>query len=335
MPLPHALSSPRQSQSILAYLDSPHRHRDRGLSPQFRVEIPARATFLAEKRSSLPARRAPRVLGSFGGASSFSSSSSGVMAPKLDPSLHLKAFDDGGKLAEGLADHISKLSAASIERKGAFTVVLSGGSLVSALTKLAQAPVVDQIDWSRWHVFWVDERAVRKDDPDSSYKLAHDLFLSKVTIPVSQVYSINDALDADAAADDYQALIAHSIQTGILDTSQQGLPRFDLILLGMGPDGHIASLFPNHPLIQERQRWVCSITDSPKPPPQRITMTLPVINAAANVVFVASGASKAEMVARVFGEELPAGELPAQMILPLDGNLVWYVDRAAAGQYGR
>eukprot|EP00246_Nothoceros_aenigmaticus_P003219 TRINITY_DN1422_c0_g1_i4.p1 TRINITY_DN1422_c0_g1~~TRINITY_DN1422_c0_g1_i4.p1 ORF type:complete len:102 (-),score=12.27 TRINITY_DN1422_c0_g1_i4:191-496(-) len=100
----------------------------------------------------------------------------------------------------------------------------------------------------------------------------------------------------------------------------------------MGPDGHVASLFPNHPLVSVKDKWVASITDSPKPPPERITLTFPVINSAAHIAFVATGSGKADMVKSIFGEELPFGSLPAQIVGPVAGKLVWFADEAATSK---
>eukprot|EP01018_Ginkgo_biloba_P003333 Gb_38657 [translate_table: standard] len=155
----------------------------------------------------------------------------------------------------------------------------------------------------------------------------------QVPIIPSHVYSINDSLSAEAAAEDYEFGLRQLVKTRTVDVSKSSdCPKFDLILLGMGPDGHIASLFPNHPLINEKEEWITFITDSPKPPPERITFTLPVINSAANVVVVVTGAEKAATLQRVFGEELPPGSLPAQMVSPKDGNLVWVADKEAASK---
>ncbi|KAJ6677410.1 6-PHOSPHOGLUCONOLACTONASE [Salix viminalis] len=205
-------------------------------------------------------------------------------------------------LAVSLAKYTSDLSDKFAKERGAFTVVVSGGSLIKSLRKLVEAPYVDSIDWSKWHVFWVDERVVPKDHPDSNYKLALDGFLSKVPIPPGNVYAINDALSAEGAADAYETCLKHLVHTGVINLSSlSGFPKFDLMLVGMGPDGHVASLFPGHPLLKENQKWVAHITDSPKPPPERITFTLPVINSSAYIALVVCGAGKASVVQTALG----------------------------------
>ena len=153
----------------------------------------------------------------------------------------------------------------------------------------------------------------------------------QVPIPSGQVYAINDTLATEAAAEDYEMCIKQLTKTGVVATVD-GYPRFDLLLLGMGPDGHCCSLFPHHPLVLVKDKWVAPITDSPKPPPERITLTMPVVQAAANVTFVANGEGKAEMLAKVFGEELPLGELPSQSARPLNGKLIWFADKPAASK---
>lgn len=154
----------------------------------------------------------------------------------------------------------------------------------------------------------------------------------QVPIPSEQVYAIDDTLSVEAAAEDYENRIRELTKTGVVPMSEDGYPRFDLLLLGMGPDGHCCSLFPHHPLLFVKDKWVAPITDSPKPPPERITLTLPVVQAAANVFFVANGAGKADMLAKVFGEELQLGELPSQSARPRNGRLIWFTDKAATAK---
>ncbi|XP_010671357.1 probable 6-phosphogluconolactonase 4, chloroplastic isoform X2 [Beta vulgaris subsp. vulgaris] len=246
-------------------------------------------------------------------------------------SPNVNIFDSEEQVAFELAKYTANLSDKFVRERGAFTVVVSGGSLIKSLRKLLDKPYVDSIDWSKWHVFWVDERVVPKDHPDSNYKLAYDGFLSKVPIPPGQVYAINDALPTEAAADDYETGLKQLVKTNIIATSStSGFPKFDVMLLGMGPDGHVASLFPGHPLVKENKRWVTSIKDSPKPPPERITFTFPVINSSASIALVVCGSGKAAVVKTALGENQSSDLLPVQMVSP-EGELKWFLDKEAAG----
>jgi 6-phosphogluconolactonase len=241
-------------------------------------------------------------------------------------------YDSEEDLAVALAKYTADLSEKVTKERSSFTVVVSGGSLIKNLRKLTEDPYLNSVDWSKWHVFWVDERVVPKDHPDSNYLLAYDGFLSKVPIPPGNVYAINDALSAEAAADDYETCLKQLVKNKIIDQSEStGFPKFDLMLLGMGPDGHVASLFPGHPLCQENKRWVTFITDSPKPPPERITFTFPVINSSANIAFVATGSGKAHPIHAALGDGQGSDPLPVQMVTP-EGELVWFLDKAAASK---
>ncbi|CAI9108880.1 OLC1v1008581C1 [Oldenlandia corymbosa var. corymbosa] len=244
-----------------------------------------------------------------------------------------EVFDSEEELAVVLAEYVSNLSDKFCKDRNAFTVVVSGGSLIKSLRKLTEAPYIDSVDWSKWHLFWVDERVVPKDHPDSNYLLAYDGFLSKVPIPPANVHAINDTLSAEGAADDYEANLKHLVNNKILKTSEiSGFPKFDVMLLGMGPDGHIASLFPGHPLLQEREKWVTFIKNSPKPPPERITFTFPVINSSANIALVVAGAGKADVIRTALGDNNQSSpSLPVQMVSP-EGKLTWFLDKEAASK---
>ncbi|CAK9158223.1 unnamed protein product [Ilex paraguariensis] len=244
----------------------------------------------------------------------------------------VQVFDSEEELAVSLAKYTADLSDKFAKERGYFTVVLSGGSLIKSLRKLVEPPYIDSVDWSKWYVFWVDERVVPKDHPDSNYLLAYDGFLSKIPMPSGNVYAINDALSAEGAADDYETCLKHLVKNKTIDLSQtSGFPKFDLMLLGMGPDGHVASLFPGHPLVQEKNKWVAFITDSPKPPPERITFTLPVINSSAHIALVVAGAGKAHPVHVTLGDGQNSDLLPVQMVSP-EGELMWFLDKAAASK---
>lgn len=148
------------------------------------------------------------------------------------------------------------------------------------------------------------------------------------------VYAINDALSAEGAAEDYETCLKHLVNTKVVDVSAaSGFPKFDLMLLGMGPDGHVASLFPGHPLLNENQKWVTFVKDSPKPPPERITFTFPVINSSAYIALVAPGASKADAVYTALGggSSQNAETLPVQRVAP-EGVLTWFLDKDAASK---
>ncbi|KAK7385017.1 hypothetical protein VNO78_30724 [Psophocarpus tetragonolobus] len=237
-------------------------------------------------------------------------------------------------LAVSLAYDVAQLSYKFTRERGAFTVVLSGGSLIKYLRKLVEAPYIDSIEWSKWHVFWVDERVVPKDNLESNYKLAYDGFLSKVPIPPVNVYAIDDALPADGAADVYETTLKRLVKSNVIETSTKGVPKFDLMLLGMGPDGHVASLFPGHSLVKEDKKWVTFLKDSPKPPPERITFTFPVINSSSNIAMVVTGEGKANAVNCALeddDEKTNDNKLPVELVLP-EGELKWYLDLGAASK---
>ncbi|KAL1218164.1 6-phosphogluconolactonase 3 [Cardamine amara subsp. amara] len=241
----------------------------------------------------------------------------------------VEIYDLEENLAVDLAKFTANLSDKFCKERGAFTVVVSGGSLIKSLRKLVESPYIDSIDWARWHFFWVDERVVPKHHDDSNYKLAYDSFLSKVPIPPGNVHAINESLSAEAAADDYETCLKHLVKTNILRVSEStGFPKFDLMLLGMGPDGHVASLFPGHGLCNESKKWVASINDSPKPPSERITFTFPVINSSAHVSLVVAGSGKAEAVQAALKKtgNVPAGSVSAE------DELVWFLDKPASSK---
>uniref|UniRef100_A0ACD5Y200 Uncharacterized protein n=1 Tax=Avena sativa TaxID=4498 RepID=A0ACD5Y200_AVESA len=244
---------------------------------------------------------------------------------------NLLIFDAEEDLAASLAEHTAGLSEKFVAERGAFTVVLSGGSLIKALRKLAEPPYLEAVDWTRWHVFWADERVVPKDHADSNYKLAMDGFLSKVPVLANQIYAMNDTLAAEGAAADYESRLNQLIKNGVIASSPAtGFPKFDLMLLGMGPDGHIASLFPGHPIVHENQKLVTYVQDSPKPPPERITFTFPVINSSAHIALTVTGAGKAGAVHKTLsGNGRSSDLLPVEMIEPQDGEMTWFTDKQA------
>lgn len=205
-------------------------------------------------------------------------------------------------LAEVLAARVEGASARALGERERFTFAVPGGSLAEAFfPRLAQVP----FEWYRSDLFWVDERAVGAEDPDSNYALARDLWLRPARVPATAVHRMEgERKDLDGAAREYAAELARATGTPIV---------LDLALLGVGPDGHVASLFPGHPLLGETARAVASLGDAPKPPPRRLTLTLPVLAAARLLVIAAFGDAKAAVMAAAL--EDPASELPVARAL--------------------
>ncbi|KAJ1987789.1 suppressor of los1-1 [Dimargaris cristalligena] len=234
------------------------------------------------------------------------------------------AFPSTETLAANLRDQLLRAQDEALAKHDRFTVALSGGSLPQTLAQgLLAHP--ESFQWDKWHIFYADERCVPLDHADSNHRLAREAFLDRVPIPTSQIHPINpDLVDQPAAAaEDYQHQL---MRVFALKGAAVRFPVFDVILLGMGPDGHTCSLFPNHPLLDEDEKWVSYLTDSPKPPPTRITLTYPVVNHAHTVIFVATGASKQPVLERILDRNEP---LPAGRVNPIHGHLYWYLDDAA------
>lgn len=245
--------------------------------------------------------------------------------------MTLQSFTDHNQLSQATANYISQVADEAIAMRGKFVVAFSGGSLPKLVCPpLKRPPQQNEIDWAGWHVFWADERCVPLSDPESNYRLLREELLAEVDIPSDQIYPIDDSLDVVQAAADYQTKLQSLFQLNPpslphQDDHLQGqLPRLDLILLGMGPDGHTASLFPGHPLLKETALWVAPILNSPKPPPARITFTLPLINQARHVAFVITGDSKRQALQQILAGE---GSLPAGLVQPTKGKLQWFVEK--------
>ena len=242
----------------------------------------------------------------------------------LGPTINIYA---GRKqLSSGLASYVAHLAVKASLAHGRFHVALSGGSLLDIIAPaLCSNPLRDRIDWSAWHVFWADERWVPLSSPDSNYGVAQSLLFSRVSIPHGQIYAVDNSQSPNKTARAYEFALEK-----IFQVESKQIPRFDLILLGVGEDGHTASLFPGHPALKEARRWVVPILNAPKPPPVRITMTLPVINHACNVIFVAAGATKVNIISEVLNSKEEQPKLPVQMVKPSNGRLHWFLDRTAA-----
>lgn len=218
------------------------------------------------------------------------------------------------QLVQALGDLLQRCSQEALAKHDKFSVGLSGGSLVQLLTKALKSC---NLKTAKWVFFFCDERYVRLDDSDSTYGAYRAEWLTQLPcIQESQFVRADTSQPLDACAADYEAKVKSQVD------------RFDLLLLGMGPDGHTCSLFPEQPAtLQETKRLVIPIRNSPKPPPERITFTLPLINKARNVAFVVTGAAKASIVKSVFVDL--DKKFPAAWVNPTKGQLTLIVDAGA------
>jgi 6-phosphogluconolactonase len=270
----------------------------------------------------------------------------------------IQIFPDPDALAEAVARHIVQRARTAISASGWFMLALSGGSTPrAAYLRLATGDLARKLDWQRTHVLWSDERCVPPDDPRSNYRMARETLLDRVPIPPRQIHRIRGEDDPEKAADDYERelrlllschpersegagtpLPVNASRSGSFAepalSAAEGLRMtngLDLVLLGLGEDGHTASLFPGQAVMHEKRRWVLA-TPAPDGTIWRVTLTPPPINAARNVTFVVSGESKAARLQEVLEGPFTPDVLPAQTIRPTKGRLLWMMDQGAASR---
>ena len=238
----------------------------------------------------------------------------------------IEVFPDLAELSRAAALRFTELARESNREGKVFAAALSGGSTPQMfLEMLAEPEFAQRITWENVHLFQVDERCVPPDNLQSNYRMIRSSLLIKVAGAAESFHRMKaEDEDRDAASAEYEDEIRE-----ILAPAGGALPRFDLVFLGLGPDGHTASLFPGSPALEESRRWVCP-NYVEKFQMHRLTLTYPILNAAREVVFLVSGASKAEILRQVLEGPRDRNRLPAQGIEPVDGSLVWYVDKAAA-----
>jgi 6-phosphogluconolactonase len=230
----------------------------------------------------------------------------------------IEAVADLEELAHRAARQIADLAASS---RGRFAICLSGGSTPRRLYQLlADAPYREAMPWDRVHWFWGDERFVPWDHPDSNYRMAREAMLGHVPAPLQNIHAIATTGDPAEAARAYERVLKSYYGAETLDPAR---PLFDVELLGLGPDGHTASLFPGTDVLEERQRWVAEVVGAK--PEARITLTYPPLESSRHTSFLVAGEDKREALARVLAGDL---ELPAARLRPF-GELVWYVDARA------
>jgi len=235
----------------------------------------------------------------------------------------IRVLNDPAGLFKAAAEEFSLLASRAVLSKGSFCVALSGGSTPKGLYTLLAEKGAPPVPWAQTFFFFGDERFVPPTHPDSNFRMANEALLSKLRLPPQNVLRVpTEEADPMAVAQKYE----RAIQTHFALSPGQ-FPRFDLILLGLGPDGHTASLFPGTSALREEKRlvvanWVGKFAT------HRITFTYPVINHAACVIFLVGGKDKADVLREVF--ENDKADLPAQKVRPIDGRLLWLIDRAAA-----
>ncbi|GAK58365.1 6-phosphogluconolactonase [Candidatus Vecturithrix granuli] len=229
-------------------------------------------------------------------------------------------------LSTAAAELFCRVAQQSLKEHAHFTVALSGGSTPRLLYEyLCQEPYLSRIPWSKTHIFWGDERYVPSDHPDSNFAMASQALIQHVPLPVEHIHRIPTELASpEQTAEVYETTLRKCLSVFDHRSQQNNLPVFDLILLGMGPDGHTASLFPESPVLEEHTRWVAA-TPVPNlnPPVRRITLTYPVLNAGKTVLFLVSGKQKQAIVQQILNHSQEARQqYPAARINP-SGNLLW------------
>jgi len=241
----------------------------------------------------------------------------------------IRITHDSQAWATAAAELVHSLGREAIRANDRFLIALSGGSTPEALYRALTSPAfADRFDWSRATFFFSDERGVTPDDPRSNYALANNTLFTPLNISPAQVYRMaGESRDPQAAAHEYEQQLRHAT-----NTPPSTRPTLDLVLLGLGEDGHTASLFPRSPALQDNQSLI-AVTQSPKDPPTRLTMTLGAINRASVILFLVTGAGKAGIVRAILDPKTEAErQLPASLVAPEEGRLIWLLDRAAAAE---
>ena len=246
-----------------------------------------------------------------------------MQANESTPSV--RVFDDAEQVAREAAGLFVRLSVEAVSTRGAFAAALSGGSTPRRVYELlAEDDYRTQVSWPGVHLFFGDERTVAPDHPDSNYRMANEALLSRVPIPAENVHRIDGVGDAAAGASKYESELRAFF-------GDAAWPRFDLVMLGMGDDGHTASLFPGTVALGEARAWVVANWVE-KFGAYRLTLTAPSINGARRVLFLVAGAGKAATLREVLKGDRDPARLPSQLIRPAGGSPEWFVDRAASAR---
>jgi len=239
--------------------------------------------------------------------------------------LEIRRVATPQELFAAAADEVLQAAKNAVAVRGRFTIALSGGSTPKSLYNLLATNAKNTLSWDRAFFFWGDERHVPPTDPESNFRMADEAMLSKIPVAAANIFRVHaENSDADAAAADYDQTLRK-----FFELASGQVPSFDLILLGMGPDGHTASLFPGTAALQEKSKLVVANWVE-KFKTHRITFTLPVLNTARSVVFLVSGTDKADALKNVLEGEASGEQYPSKLVRPTEGKLIWLIDRAAA-----
>ena len=239
---------------------------------------------------------------------------------------NIQVFSTNPELIRAAADYFLNLTAEAIKIRGEATLALAGGSTPKNLYALLATPAYrNALDWTKVHVFWGDERHVPPDHPESNYRMAHDTMLSRLPIPADHIHRMEgERPNAQDAANAYETLLQTHFKI-----RHPAIPRFDVVLLGLGPDGHTASLFPGTTAVHEQERWVAAPWVE-KFHTHRITLTPVLLNQASQIGFLVSGQDKSSALRAVLDSHYQPDEFPAQIIQPTHGTVTWFLDNAAA-----
>ena len=243
----------------------------------------------------------------------------------------IRSYPSLPELSLAAAEFIAELAEAKIKERGIFTFVLSGGTTPRLLyEELAKEPHAGKVDWQHTHLFWGDERCVPSDNPDSNFSLAFQTLISKVDVPPANIHRIPAATGSPkAGAKEYEKTLRAFFEPSVKSDSIISYPSFDLVLLGMGTDGHTASLFPGDESLGEKTSWVVAVEGTrASPPVPRITLTLPAINEAKCVLFLVSGSRKLKILQEILNNPHTV-TYPAARVQP-GGKLLWFVDEGVA-----
>ena len=243
----------------------------------------------------------------------------------MSSSVEIRTLTTPQELFAAAAEEVVRSANEAVAERGRVTIALAGGSTPKSLYNLLATNARTALPWDRMFFFWGDERHVPPTDPDSNYRMADETMLAKIPVAAGNVFRMkSENPGAAGVAEDYEQTLRKFFQ---LEPGQ--VPTFDLILLGMGPDGHTASLFPGTAALQEKSRLVVANWVE-KMKTYRITLTLPVLNAARCITFLVSGTDKAAALHAVLEEDVPGEQYPAKLVQPREGKMIWLVDRAAA-----